>query len=50
VSAAVPEGALIPNVKFLFRSEEEWHEYTSADLFRGKRIVLFGLPGAFTPC
>ncbi len=27
----------------------EWKRLTSADVFAGKRIVLFALPGAFTP-
>jgi peroxiredoxin len=27
----------------------EWKDMTSADVFRGKRVVLFALPGAFTP-
>ena len=27
----------------------EWKELTSADVFAGKRVVLFALPGAFTP-
>jgi thioredoxin-dependent peroxiredoxin len=26
-----------------------WEDRTSADLFRGKRVVVFSLPGAFTP-
>jgi thioredoxin-dependent peroxiredoxin len=26
-----------------------WQDRTSADLFRGKRVVVFSLPGAFTP-
>jgi peroxiredoxin len=27
----------------------EWKEITSDDVFKGKRVVLFSLPGAFTP-
>ena len=27
----------------------EWKALTTADIFAGKRIVLFALPGAFTP-
>ena len=26
-----------------------WKDFTSEDLFAGKRVVLFSLPGAFTP-
>ncbi len=27
----------------------EWRELTTDDVFKGKRVVLFSLPGAFTP-
>ncbi len=27
----------------------EWKKLSTQDVFRGKRIVLFGVPGAFTP-
>ena len=27
----------------------DWEDRSSADYFKGKRVVLFGLPGAFTP-
>ena len=27
----------------------EWKDLTSEEIFKGKRIVLFALPGAFTP-
>ena len=29
--------------------EGEWIEHTTEDYFKGKRVVLFSLPGAFTP-
>jgi peroxiredoxin len=39
----------IPEVKFIFREDGEFVNRTSADLFEGKRVILFSLPGAFTP-
>ena len=39
----------IPNVKFKVRELGEWVTKTSDDYFKGKRVVVFGLPGAFTP-
>ena len=39
----------IPQVEFVFRENSEFVTRTSADLFNGKRVVIFSLPGAFTP-
>lgn len=43
------EGQRIPDVTFRTRKEHEWVDVTSADIFDGKTVVLFSLPGAFTP-
>jgi len=53
----IEEGADVPNVTFKTRvrieSEDEnpfdWKDVTSEDYFKGKRAVVFSLPGAFTP-
>jgi len=39
----------VPSVKFITRPEKEFVTITSSDIFENKNIVLFGLPGAFTP-
>jgi glutaredoxin-like protein len=43
------EGQRVPEVRFRTRRGEEWVELTSRDVFAGKTVVLFALPGAFTP-
>ena len=43
------EGQNVPNVTFPIRVNDEWQKVSSDDLFKGKTVVLFGLPGAFTP-
>lgn len=51
-------GKQVPSVTFKTRIRDEaiggdnpfrWQDKTSADYFAGKRVVLFSLPGAFTP-
>ena len=39
----------IPQVEFVFREEGEFVTRTTAELFNNKRVVIFSLPGAFTP-
>ena len=44
------EGQRVPNVDFRVRDAEgNWHTVTTKDLFAGKKVVVFALPGAFTP-
>ncbi|BBU58412.1 MULTISPECIES: peroxiredoxin [Mameliella] len=51
-------GATLPNVTFHTRVRDDaiegpnpfrWQDMTTADYFKGKRVILFSLPGAFTP-
>jgi len=55
------EGSVIPNITFMYREGDEAPEdggcpiggefvpTTAEDLFAGKRVVVFSLPGAYTP-
>ena len=43
------EGQQVPNVSFKTRRDHEWVELSTADVFSGKSVILFSLPGAFTP-
>ena len=43
------EGQKIPGVTFRTRRDHEWVDVTSEDIFAGKNVVVFSLPGAFTP-
>lgn len=53
----IAEGSSIPSVTFQTRvridadveNPFDWKDMTTEDYFKGKRVVLFSLPGAFTP-
>ena len=57
-STPVKAGDAVPDVVFKCRVRDEkiggdnpftWKDVTTKDLFKGKRVVVFSLPGAFTP-
>ena len=58
MEAPTLEGKRVPSVTFKTRVRDEsiggdnpyrWENVSSDSLFKGKKVVLFGLPGAFTP-
>ena len=42
-------GDKIPSVKLKHMTEDGMKDVTTDELFKGKKVVLFALPGAFTP-
>ncbi|GEK10626.1 glutathione peroxidase [Pseudoalteromonas sp. McH1-7] len=43
------EGQHVPQVTFPIRENDQWKHITSDEIFKGKTVVVFSLPGAFTP-
>ncbi len=43
------EGKKVPNVTFRTRQGDQWVDVTTEQLFAGKTVIVFSLPGAFTP-
>lgn len=43
------EGKRVPEATFRTRVDHEWVNVTSKEIFDGKTVVVFSLPGAFTP-
>ncbi|WP_088329674.1 peroxiredoxin [Lacimicrobium sp. SS2-24] len=45
----IQAGQSLPDMTFSLREKGESKEATTADLFSGKKVVLFAVPGPFTP-
>ena len=43
------EGQKVPTVTFKTRVNNEWQDLNTDEIFAGKTVVVFSLPGAFTP-
>src|SRR5678816_2160947 len=43
------EGKQVPDVAFRVRRNGEWATVSTDDIFARKNVVVFSLPGAFTP-
>ncbi|MEW6270731.1 MAG: glutathione peroxidase [Thermodesulfobacteriota bacterium] len=43
------EGQKVPEVVFRTREEDAWKDVRSQDVFDGRTVIAFSLPGAFTP-
>ncbi|MEO8754117.1 MAG: glutathione peroxidase [Casimicrobiaceae bacterium] len=43
------EGQLVPNITFRTREGGDWKTRTTDELFAGQNVIVFSLPGAFTP-
>lgn len=45
----IKAGDQVPSVTLIHMTAEGPKEITTDELFKGKKVVVFGLPGAFTP-
>ncbi len=43
------EGQKVPSATFRTRQDGQWKDVTSDELFRGRTVIVFALPGAYTP-
>lgn len=43
------EGQRVPQVTFRTREGSHWKDITTDEIFKGKTVVVFSLPGAYTP-
>lgn len=49
MSTLINVGETLPEVTMPFRAEGDWKYLNTKEQFAGKRVVIFALPGAFTP-
>lgn len=45
----IKQGDRVPDGRFMQLANHGIHEVTTDALFKGKKVALFGLPGAYTP-
>jgi len=45
----IKQGDAIPSLKLMAATPEGPREISTSDIFKGKRVVMFAVPGAFTP-
>ncbi len=43
------EGKKVPDVTFRTRQDGQWKDVTTDQIFQGRTVVVFALPGAYTP-
>jgi len=43
------QGKKVPSVKFRIQEDNEWEAWSTNSLFANKKVIVFSLPGAFTP-
>src|SRR5678815_2902001 len=43
------EGKRVPQVTFRTRSAGHWKDVSTDQIFKGRTVVVFALPGAYTP-
>ena len=43
------EGQRVPQATFHTRREHDWVDVSSDEIFKGRTVIVFSLPGAFTP-
>ena len=42
-------GDIIPEAMLCMKGDEGIKSLTTDDMFKGKKVAIFGVPGAFTP-